>query len=99
MIHFITHCYRVHSSNEAVKTNKVYDHTCIGMTAILKYRRKTAGKDKRYVRKKVEHKCECVYSHSQSYVILDLPKLNVTYLFFLRPVQTLKNRGNVFCIP
>jgi hypothetical protein len=50
-IHFITHCYR-HQFNETVKTNKVYDHTCIGMTAILKYRRKTTGKDKRYVRKK-----------------------------------------------
>lgn len=52
VIHFITHCYRVHQFNETVQTNKVYDYTCIGMTAILKYRRKTAGKEKRYVPKK-----------------------------------------------
>lgn len=77
MIHFITHCYRVHQFNKTVKTNKVYDHTCTGTTAILKYR-KTAGKDKRYVRKKVEHKCECIHSHTTSYVTLDLRKLNIT---------------------
>jgi hypothetical protein len=51
-INAITHCYRVHQCSETVKSNKVYDHTCTGMTAILNYRRKTAGKDERYVRRK-----------------------------------------------
>jgi hypothetical protein len=36
--------------------------------------------------KKVDNKYECVYSHSQSYVILYLRKLNNT--IFLHTVQT-----------